>query len=117
MMRMTYLITLDCNFFGCDDEEQKSLDQCIGAPNHAECRQFLTPQNDHCTPALATDCKEYCGAACRCELAAREKYPCEWCSSKWTNSRFFGRPGSPCAICSKNFPWLESGYIQQGPIE
>jgi hypothetical protein len=33
-------------------------------------------------------------------------YPCAWCTQRWPNPAFFGRPGLPCSQCAANWPWL-----------
>jgi hypothetical protein len=38
---------------------------------------------------------------------AAQDFPCNWCTSRWPNRpHFFGRPGSPCERCARNYPWL-----------
>lgn len=38
--------------------------------------------------------------------AAGGSYPCSWCSERWSNPLFFGRPVRPCAPCAASWPWL-----------
>jgi hypothetical protein len=42
--------------------------------------------------------------------------PCVWCSSRWPDPRYHGRPGMPCVKCIKKYLWLNPDYVQQGQI-
>jgi hypothetical protein len=60
----------------------------------------------------ATDCKEFCGNACFCELAAPIDSTCGWCQSGWTRFRFHGRRERPCAVCEENLVAFRRDYAQ-----
>ena len=36
-------------------------------------------------------------------------FPCNWCLRRWSDSRYFGRPGAPCDRCASDYPWLVDG--------